>query len=307
MGRYLFQRLIGAVVTIAGVLTIVFLLLRVLPGDPARLVAGLTASPEEVEAVRDRLGLDEPIYVQYGIYMSDFVEGDFGKSIYSDRPIMDDIIARLPYTFQLAFVTIVLTIVLGIPLGIIAAIRQKSWIDMLISVGSLLGISLPSYALGLLLIVLFAVNLGWFPAAGAGQGIRSVILPALTLSLIFLAVITRITRGAMLEVLSQDYIRTARSKGLTRRRVIQTHAFRNAMIPVVTVLGLQFGGLLSGAVLTETVFGWPGLGLLLTEAIFNQDYPMVQGVVLFISVVFVFANLFVDLIYAAVDPRIRYD
>jgi len=289
------------------VLTIVFLLLRVLPGDPARLVAGLTASPEEVEAVRNRLGLDEPIYVQYGIYMIDFAEGDFGKSIYSDRPVMDDIIARLPYTFQLAFVTIILTIVLGIPLGIVAAMRQKSWIDMLISVGSLLGISLPSYALGLLLIVLFAVNLGWFPAAGAGQGIRSVVLPALTLSLIFLAVITRITRGAMLEVLSQDYIRTARSKGLTRQRVIQTHAFRNAMIPVVTVLGLQFGGLLSGAVLTETVFGWPGLGLLLTEAIFNQDYPMVQGVVLFISVVFVFANLFVDLIYAAVDPRIRYD
>jgi len=306
MGRYLLKRTIGALVTIVGVLTIVFLMLRLVPGDPARLVAGLTATPDEVEAVRDRIGLDESLVQQYGIFIGEFLQGDFGTSIYSRQPVMDDIIERLPFTFQLAFLTMIMTIVLGIPLGIIAAVYEKTWVDMLISVGSLLGISLPSYALGLLLIVIFAVNLQWLPAAGANAGVKSVILPAFTLSLIFLAVITRITRGAMLDVLSQDYIRTAQAKGLRRRRVISTHAFRNAMIPVVTVLGLQFGGLMSGAVLTETVFGWPGVGLLLTDAIFNRDYPMVQGVVLFIAVVFVFANLFVDVMYATIDPRIRY-
>lgn len=306
MWQYVLKRLLGAIVTILGVLTIVFLLLRFIPGDPARLVAGLTASPEEVEAARERLGLNQPLPIQYGIFIGNIFRGDFGTSLFTRRPVMQDIVARLPYTFQLALVTMVLTTVLGIPLGILAATHEKTWVDHVISVGSLLGISLPSYALGLLLIVVFAVNLKWLPAAGAGEGIRSIILPAFTLSLIFLAVITRITRGSMLEALRQDYVRTARAKGLPNHQVLTRHALRNALLPVVTILGLQFGGLMSGAVLTETVFGWPGLGLLLTDSIFNRDYPMVEGLVLFIAVIFVFVNLAVDLLYAAIDPRIHY-
>jgi len=306
MWRYLLQRVLGALITILGVLTIVFLLLRLIPGDPARLVAGLTASQEEVEAVRQRLGLNESLLVQYSIFLGNIVQGDLGTSLYTNKPVMSDIAERLPYTFQLALVTMTLTMLLGLPLGILSATREKTWMDYVISVGSLLGISLPSYALGLLLIVIFAVQLKWLPAAGASDGIRSLILPSFTLSLIFLAVITRITRGAMLEALRQDYVRTARAKGLPARQVLTRHALRNALLPVVTVLGLQFGGLMSGAVLTETVFGWPGVGLLLTDSIFNRDYPMVQGVVLFIAVVFVFVNLAVDLLYAAIDPRIRY-
>lgn len=306
MWLYLLKRLLGAMVTIWGVLTIVFLLLRFIPGDPARLVAGLTASPEEVEAARERLGLNESLLVQYGIFMGNVLQGDFGTSLYTNRPVMNDIMARLPYTFQLALVTMVLTTLLGVSLGILAATHEKTWLDHIISVGSLLGISLPSYALGLLLIVVFAVNLKWLPAAGASEGIRSMILPAFTLSLIFLAVITRITRGAMLEALRQDYVRTARAKGLPNYQVLLRHALRNALLPVVTILGLQFGGLMSGAVLTETVFGWPGIGLLLTDSIFNRDYPTVEGLVLFIAIVFVFVNLVVDLLYAAIDPRIHY-
>jgi len=306
MWRYLLQRVLGALITILGVLTIVFLLLRLIPGDPARLVAGLTASQEEVEAVRQRLGLNESLLVQYAIFLGNIVQGDLGTSLYTNKPVMNDIAERLPYTFQLALVTMALTMLFGLPLGILAATHEKTWMDYVISVGSLLGISLPSYALGLLLIVIFAVQLKWLPAAGASDGIRSLILPSFTLSLIFLAVITRITRGAMLEALRQDYVRTARAKGLPARQVLTRHALRNALLPVVTVLGLQFGGLMSGAVLTETVFGWPGVGLLLTDSIFNRDYPMVQGVVLFIAVVFVFVNLAVDLLYAAIDPRIRY-
>lgn len=306
MWLYLLKRLLGAMVTIWGVLTIVFLLLRFIPGDPARLVAGLTASPEEVEAARERLGLNESLLVQYSIFMGNVLQGDFGTSLYTNRPVMNDIMARLPYTFQLALVTMVLTTLLGVSLGILAATHEKTWIDHIISVGSLLGISLPSYALGLLLIVVFAVNLKWLPAAGASEGIRSMILPAFTLSLIFLAVITRITRGAMLEALRQDYVRTARAKGLPNYQVLLRHALRNALLPVVTILGLQFGGLMSGAVLTETVFGWPGIGLLLTDSIFNRDYPTVEGLVLFIAIVFVFVNLVVDLLYAAIDPRIHY-
>jgi peptide/nickel transport system permease protein len=306
MWHYLVQRILGALVTILGVLTIVFLLLRLVPGDPARLVAGLTASPQEVEAVRQRLGMDEPLLVQYGVFLRDIAQGNFGTSLYTNKPVMNDIVERLPYTLQLALVTMVLTMLLGLPLGILAAAHEKTWIDYVISVGSLLGISLPSYALGLVLIVIFAVQLKWLPAAGAGDGIRSLILPSFTLSLIFLAVVTRITRGAMLEALRQDYVRTARAKGLPARQVLTRHALRNALLPVVTVLGLQFGGLMGGAVLIETVFGWPGVGLLLTDSIFNRDYTMVQGVVLFVAVVFVFVNLAVDLLYAVIDPRIRY-
>lgn len=288
-----------------GVSLIVFLALRFLPGDPARLMAGLTASPEELQAVRERMGLDDPLPEQYLGFLADLARGDLGRSLISRRPVLGEIAARFPYTLQLAGFTLFLTALLGIPLGILAAAKRDTPLDVAISSLTLLGISLPSYALGLMLIVIFSVRLRWLPAAGADQPL-SIVLPVLTLSLIFLAVIVRITRGSMMEVLGLDYIRTAHAKGLRSAQVLGHHAFRNALIPVVTILGLQFGGLMSGAVLTETVFAWPGIGLLLTEAIFNRDYPVVQGSVLFIAVIFVLVNLLVDLLYAAIDPRIQY-
>jgi len=305
MTKYILQRLIGAGITMLGVSLVVFLLLRMLPGDPARLMAGLTASPEEVEAKRAEMGLDQPLPVQYVDFLGDLVRLDLGRSITTDRPVADDILARLPYTLQLAAATMTLTIVFGIPLGVLAATRRDTPLDTFISTVSMLGISMPSYALGLMLIVIFAVQLKWLPAAGADD-IRGLILPASTLTIIFLAIIVRITRTSMIEAMTQDYVRTATAKGLHGRRVVFRHALRNALIPVVTILGLQFGGLMSGAVLTETVFGYPGIGLLLTESIFNRDFPTVQGVVLFISFIFVGVNLLVDLAYMGIDPRIRY-
>ena len=305
MSTYILKRVFGAALTLLGVSLIVFLLLRFLPGDPARLLAGLTATPEEVELTRERMGLSDPLLVQYVDFLTDLLQGDFGTSTLSRQPVMDEISVRLPYTGQLALITMVLTMVVGVPLGMLAAVRRNTFLDTVISTVSLLGISLPSYALGIMFIVIFAVNLKILPAAGA-DGWQSIILPSITLTVIFLAIIIRITRASMIDALSQDYVRTARAKGLPQRQVITLHAFRNAMIPVVTILGLQFGGLMSGAVLTETVFAYPGVGLLLTESIFNRDFPMVQGVVLFVGFIFVMVNLGVDLLYTAIDPRIRY-
>lgn len=305
MSKYILKRLFGALLTILGVTLIVFLLLRLLPGDPARLLAGLTATPAEIEATRVRIGLDQPLPVQYVRFLGDLARGDIGTSITSRRPVLSEIIERLPYTLRLAFVTMALTALIGIPLGIFVAVRANTRWDYAVSVLSMIGISTPSYALGLLLIVIFAVNLQWFPAAGADR-LVSIVLPAATLTIIFLPIVLRITRASMLDVLSRDYMRTAQSKGLHRRDVLNVHAFRNAVIPVITILGLQFGGLMSGAVLTETVFGYPGIGLMLTEAIFNRDFPVVQGVVMFVGLIFVMVNLLVDIVYAYLDPRIRY-
>ncbi|MEQ8676116.1 MAG: ABC transporter permease [Aggregatilineales bacterium] len=305
MTKYLVKRLIGAAFTLLGVSLVVFLLLRMLPGDPARLLAGLTATPEEIEFTRARLGLDDPLPVQFFSFLGDLAQGDFGTSTLSRQPVMKEIAVRLPYTARLTLTTMVLTMSIGIPLGVLAAVRRNSRLDVFISTVSLLGISLPSYALGIMFIVIFAVKLQWLPAAGA-DGWQSLILPSTTLTVIFLAIIVRITRASMVDALSQDYVRTAHSKGLRPRKVINTHALRNALIPVVTILGLQFGGLMSGAVLTETVFAYPGVGLLLTESIFNRDFPMVQGVVLLVGFIFVVVNLGVDLLYTAIDPRIRY-
>jgi ABC-type dipeptide/oligopeptide/nickel transport system permease component len=303
---YLLQRLIAAAATLIGVSLVVFLLLRLLPGDPARIIAGIFASPEEVELVRVREGLNLSLPEQYARFAGRLLQGDLGESSRTKRPVLEEIGARLPATLYLGLVAVTLTALVGVTAGVLAAVRPNSILDYIVSFGSLIGISLPSYWLGLMLIVVFAVQLRWFPAAGSDQ-VTSVVLPALALTIVLLAFVVRITRTAMLETLDQDYIRTARAKGLSTQLVIYRHALRNALIPVLTILGLQFGGLISGAVFIETIFGWPGIGLLLTESIAARDYAVVQGTTLIIATMYILLNLVIDLLYVLVDPRIRYD
>jgi ABC-type dipeptide/oligopeptide/nickel transport system permease component len=303
---YILRRLIAAVLTLIGVSLVVFLLLRALPGDPARIIAGIFASPEEVEQVRVREGLDLPFPQQYARFVGRLLQGDLGESSRTKRPVLEEISARLPATLYLALVAVALTALVGVTAGVLAAVRPYSTIDYLVSFGSLIGISLPSYWLGLMLIVVFAVQLRWFPAAGSDQP-TSIILPAIALTIVLLAFVVRITRVAMLETLSQEYVRTARAKGLSASLVVYRHALKNAIIPVLTILGLQFGGLISGAVFVETIFGLPGIGLLLTESISARDYAVVQGTTLMIATMYVLLNLAIDVLYVVVDPRIRYD
>ncbi len=305
MFKYIVQRLIAAVPTLFGVATIVFLMLRMLPGDPARVIAGVMANEADVEMVRRQLGLDQPILVQYGSFLGRLLHLDLGQSARTSQPVLSEVLARLPYTFELALVAITIAVVGGVVAGVVAATHHNSRLDYLVSAVSLFGVSMPVYWLGLMLIVVFSITLRWFPAAGADQPI-SFILPSFTLAGFVVGLITRMTRSSMLEVLRQDYVQTARSKGLNERVVVYGHALRNALLPVITVVGLQFGTLLGGAVLTETVFGWPGMGQLLVDSIFARDYPMVQGITLTFSSLFILVNLVVDLLYAYVDPRIHY-
>lgn len=305
MFKYIVQRLIAAVPTLFGVATIVFLMLRMLPGDPARMIAGVLASETDVEMIRRQLGLDQPLLVQYTSFLGRLLHLDLGQSARSSQPVLNEVMARLPYTFQLSLVAITIAVVAGVVGGVIAATHHNSKFDYLVSAISLFGVSMPVYWMGLMLIVVFSITLRWFPAAGADQPI-SFILPSFTLAGFVVGLITRMTRSSMLEVLRQDYVQTARSKGLHERAVVYGHALRNALLPVITVVGLQFGTLLGGAVLTETVFGWPGMGQLLVDSIFARDYPMVQGITLTFSTLFILVNLVVDLLYAYVDPRIHY-
>jgi peptide/nickel transport system permease protein len=279
--------------------------MHLLPGDPARLIAGLNAPEEEVIRLRSQLGLDQPLLVQYGRFLGHLLRGDLGTSIRSSAPVLKEITGRMPWTILLAFVSTAIAAAVGIPAGVIAARWHNRLPDYLVSLVTLFGISMPVYWLGLMLIILFAVQLHWLPAGG-NEGPTSIILPALTLAAFSVALIARMTRSSMLEVLGQDYLRTARAKGLKEKVVIVRHALKNAFIPVVTVIGLQLGILLSGAVLTETIFGWPGIGLLLVDSIFARDYPVVQGVVMMFAVIFTLLNILVDLSYAYLDPRIRY-
>jgi ABC-type dipeptide/oligopeptide/nickel transport system permease component len=305
MLSYLARRLVAALITLIGVSMVVFLLMHLLPGDPARLIAGLNAPAEEVIRLRSQLGLDQPLLVQYGRFLGHLLRGDLGTSIRSSAPVLKEIAGRMPWTILLAFISTAIAVAVGIPAGVIAARWHNRLPDYLVSLITLFGISMPVYWLGLMLIILFAVQLHWLPAGG-NEGPTSVILPALTLAAFSIALIARMTRSSMLEVLGQDYLRTARAKGLKERVVIVRHALKNAFIPIVTVIGLQLGILLSGAVLTETIFGWPGIGLLLVDSIFARDYPVVQGVVMMFAVIFTLLNILVDLTYAYLDPRIRY-
>jgi peptide/nickel transport system permease protein/oligopeptide transport system permease protein len=302
---YVARRVLVAIPTIFGVATVIFLLVRLLPGDPARTIAGVLASPEDVDRIRTQFGLDQPLYVQYVTYIVHLLTGDLGISTRTGSPVREEILTRLPYTMELAAISTAISILLGVTLGVIAATRRGSPLDLLISAVAVFGLSMPVYWLGLMLIILFSIQLHVFPAAGA-QDPLGFVLPSITLAMFSLALVARQARSAMLEVLGQDYVRTARAKGAPMRTVLVKHALRNALLPVMTVIGLQFGALIGGAVLTETVFSWPGVGRLLVDSIFSRDYPVVQGVVLMLAFGFILVNLLVDLLYAYVDPRIRY-
>ncbi|MDQ7843462.1 MAG: ABC transporter permease [Armatimonadota bacterium] len=305
MGGYVARRLLLLPPVLLGVLTVVFVLMRAVPGDPARLIAGPEATQVELEAVRREWGLDAPLPVQYLQYLSRVARGDLGESIRSRRPVTVELAARFPNTLQLALASLLIMTVLGVSVGIVAATHQNTFLDYASMTVALVGISMPVFWLGLMLMLLFSLYLGWLPATGK-DGLAHVILPAITLGTALTAVVARITRASMLEVLRQDYIRTARAKGLSERLVVWAHALRNALIPTVTVVGLNFGGLLSGAVLTETVFAWPGIGRLIVDAIEMRDYAIVQGGVLLVALTYSLVNLIVDVAYAFIDPRIRY-
>ena len=306
MLNYLIKRLLSTIPVLIGISLLLFFMLRLLPGDPAQVLAGQMATPQEIENIRRQLGLDRPIYEQYATYLSRLVRFDLGRSARTQNPVTEEIWARLPNTLLLAVVAITLACLLGIPAGIISAVRPYSWIDYLVTTSALFGMSMPVFWLGLMLVVVFSVILKWLPAGGTGSW-QHVILPSVTLAAFVVAFISRMTRSAMLETLAQDYTTTARSKGLKERVVVIKHALKNAMIPIITVVGLQFGLLLGGAVLTETVFAWPGLGRLIVDSILARDYPVIQGAILIFGLLYIMVNLVVDLIYALVDPRIRYD
>ena len=306
MLTYVVRRLLVAVPTLLGVATIVFSLLRLLPGDPAVIIAGPTATPETIEHIREQLGLKLPLWQQYAGFLGRLVRGDLGISTRTGSPVIQEIATRAPFTVELAITSLVIAIAIGVTAGVIAATRRNTGSDLGISGGAVFGVSMPTYWLGLMLVIVFAVHLRVLPAAGADQGVVSLVLPAVTLALFSMGLVARQTRSAMLEVLGQDFVRTARAKGASRSVVLIRHALRNALLPIVTTIGLQFGTLLGGAVLTESVFAWPGVGRLLVDSIGSRDYPVVQGVVLLLSVVFIVINLVTDLVYACVDPRIRY-
>jgi peptide/nickel transport system permease protein len=306
MIRYVLKRLVMLIPVLFGVTLVSFSLMQIVPGDPAVLLAGEDANPDFIEAVRKEYGFDQPLHVQYWRFISHAVRGDFGISIRNREPVIDLLKQRFAFTVQLSFLSILIAAFIGLVAGVISATRQYSLFDNLSMVGALFGISMPIFWLGLLLMLVFSVYLGWFPAGGSG-GLRHLLLPAIALGAASAAVIARMTRASMLEVVRQDYIRTARANGLREWVVIYKHALKNAMIPVITVFGLEFGYMLGGAVLTETVFSLPGVGRLMVEGIFQRDYAVVQGSMLLVAATFVLVNLLTDIAYALFDPKIRYE
>ena len=305
MLAYFIRRILLAVPILLGVVAVVVISLEIVPGDPVALMLGEFATPESIEATRADLGLDRPLLVRYVEYIANVVQGDLGTSIKDRRPVATIIGETLPATAQLAGVAILVALAVGLPLGVASAARPHGVVDNAVRVLSLAGLSMPVFWTGLVFIVIFSVELGWFPVAGRGSW-RHYVLPSVTLALPSIAILARMTRASLLEVLQEDYVRTARSKGVGSLRILYKHALRNALIPVITALGLQLGQMLGGAVLTETVFSWPGLGRLTVFAIFNRDYVLVQGVVLVLATIYVSVNLLVDISYGFLDPRVRY-
>lgn len=303
MFLFIVRRIIQTIPVLLGVSLVVFLIMQMVPGDPATLLAGEGATKQTIEMIRHQLGLDRPVAIQYFDYVYHVLQGDFGESLRNNRPVLDEIMIRLPITIELALASIFITVVLGMLAGIISATKQYSAADITIMIVALLGISLPSFWFGLMLIYFFSVNLHIFPVAGWGT-FKHMVLPALTLGAGGAAIVARMTRSSMLEVVRQDYMRTARAKGLKEHIIIYKHGLKNALIPVITVVGLQFGALLGGTVLTESVFAINGLGRLIVDAIRTRDLPMVQGGVLIASVIFVFMNLAVDILYRYFNKRV---
>ena len=306
MHRYLIRRLLLTIPVLLGVATLVFSLIHMIPGDPAQAMLGEGAAPEDVAQLRERLGLDRPLLIQYGSFLQGLARGDLGVSLRNDQPVLRQILERMPATAELALASMAVAIVIALPLGIIAAVWRGTAIDYTAMTLSLVGISVPNFWLGPLLAIVFAVELGWLPVGGRGT-LAHLVLPAATLGAALAAILARMTRASLLEELREPYVLAARAKGVSRARAVLHHALRNSLIPIVTILGLQFGVVLTGAVITETIFAWPGIGRLLIQSISFRDYPTVQGCVLLIAVTYVGVNLVTDLTYGFLDPRIRVD
>ncbi|HGX93090.1 MAG TPA: ABC transporter permease [Candidatus Tenderia sp.] len=306
MLSFLVSRLLSAAIVVLGVSCLVFLFIHIVPGDPVEVMLGESARPADREALRQALGLDQPLLTQMGHYYSNLFQLDLGTSLYSQRPIVEMLMERIPATAELAFAALVVAMVIAFPLGVLAAVRKGSRWDQGAMGLSLVGVSIPNFLMGPLLILLFSLWLGWFPVSGR-EGFASLVLPALTLGTAMAAILSRMVRATLLETLHEDYIRTARAKGLSESVVVWRHAMRNALLPVITLLGLQLGTLLGGAVITEVVFSWPGLGQLTIEAIQRRDYPVVQACVLLISLTYVVVNTLTDLVYGWLDPRVRLE
>ncbi|MSO56155.1 MAG: ABC transporter permease [Acidobacteria bacterium] len=306
MIHYLIRRVLLTIPVLLGVATLVFALIHFIPGDPAQAMLGEGASQEDVAQLRERLGLDRPLLEQYGTFLNGVVHGDLGVSLRNDQPVARQIVERMPATAELAFAAMTVAVLIALPLGIAAAVWRGTWIDFGAMSLSLVGISIPNFWLGPLMAIVFAVELGWLPVGGRGT-LAHLVLPSITLGAALAAILARMTRASLLEELREPYVLAARAKGVSRSRAVMAHAFRNSLIPIVTILGLQFGVVLTGAVITETIFAWPGIGRLLIQSINFRDYPTVQGCVLLIAVTYVGVNLLTDLTYGFLDPRIRVD
>jgi ABC-type dipeptide/oligopeptide/nickel transport system permease component len=304
--RFLLRRLVLTVPVLLGVATLVFALIHIVPGDPVQSMLGESAAPADVAELRRQLGLDRPLYVQYTGFLRGAVTGDLGRSLRTNQPVAAAIAERLPATIELALAAMTVAIVAAIPLGILAAVRAGSAIDLGATTLALIGISVPNLWLGPLLAIVFSIGLGWLPVSGRGS-LAHLVLPAITLGAPLAAVLARMTRASVLDELHELYVLAARARGVSRTRAVLRHAVRNSLIPIVTVVGLQFGAVLTGAVITETIFAWPGIGRLLIQSITFRDYPLVQGCILMIAVAYVAMNLLTDLLYGVLDPRIRYE
>lgn len=307
MTQYIIRRLLQMVPITLGILTLVFSLIHLIPGDPAVQIAGENARPEDVVAVRKALGLDEPLWKQYVHYLGRLAHGDLGHSFRTNESVATEIKERYPATIQLAFGAMLVAILVAFPLGMISAIYRNSWIDNLARFFALIGVSMPSFWFGPLLIIAFAINHTWFPVSGREEGLKSLVLPSVTMGLALSAILTRMIRVSVAEELGQLYVTTAIAKGATRAKAIFRHALKNALIPVITVLALQFGSLLTGAIITEQIFSWPGLGRLLIQGISTRDYPQVQASILVIALTYIMVNFLSDLLYGVVDPRIKLE
>lgn len=313
MAIYLLKRLLATIPVMLVVAVFIFMILRLTPGDPAAMIAGDYATEAQIAEIRVKLGLDEPLLSQFFIWIGNTLQGDLGESFFFKKQVSDLIAARIEPTLSLSLLTIVMTVAIAVPLGVISAYRQGSWLDRIVMGFSVLGFSIPVFVIGFALIYVFSLKLGWFPvqgyqrlAEGVGGWLMHLILPSLALSVIFVAFIARMTRTSVLEVLGEDYIRTARAKGQTETKVLVRHALRNAAVPIVTVIGFALAILIGGVVVTESVFNVPGLGLLTVDAVLNRDFPTIQAVVLLFSLIYVLINLLIDLSYTVLDPRIRY-
>jgi len=304
--RFLARRLLLTIPVFFGVTTVVFSLIHLIPGDPVQAMLGESAAPADIAYLRGRLGLDRPLLAQYGVFLEGLVKGDLGTSLRTNQTVVSALVERLPATIELAAAAIIVALAFAIPMGTIAAVRAGTRIDYITMTAALVGISMPNFWLGPLLAIVFSIVLGWLPVAGRGT-LAHLVLPAITLAAPLGAILARMTRASVLEELRELYVLAARGRGVSRTRAVLKHALRNSLVPIVTLLGLQLGGLLTGAVITETIFAWPGVGRLLIQSIGFRDYPMVQGCILLIAVMYVSLNLFTDLLYGLLDPRIRYD